>query len=165
MKNGVKPLAQRLNLTFRGSTAKFGYFWSKCFQANPSDGCRRTPDSWRCSWCHLIWTTVLLKHTVVAILELKVGSAFLHMKHPYDLVGWISLVIVLHVHKHCMQTNYQPVYNKGCKHSDNNQFPEHPYLNLLFFWAADDNFWNATFRRAYIFHQVNNFVEACCAPI
>ena len=74
-----------------------------------------------------------LRHTIVAISVLKTGSTFLHMKHPYDLVGWISLVIVLHVHKNCMRTNYHPVYNKACNHSDNNQFPERPCLNLSLF--------------------------------
>ena len=147
MKNGVKPSAQRPNLTFRGSAAIFGYFWSKCFQANPSDDAGEYSILGGAHDAISYGLQSFLRHIVVAILGLKEGSAFLHMKHPYDLVGWISLVIVLHVHKICMWTNPHLVYNKACNYSDNNQFLEHPYLNLSLFWAADDNFLECHFQK------------------
>jgi len=69
--NGVKPSVHRPNLTFGGSATKFGYFWSKYFHAYPSDGCQRTSDSWWCSWCHLMWATVLFEAYSLCNLGIK----------------------------------------------------------------------------------------------
>jgi len=87
IENGVKPSAQRPNLTFRGSATKFGYFWWKCFQANHPTDDGEYPILSDAHDVISYGRQSFLRYIVVVILGLKEGSEFLNIKHPYDLVG------------------------------------------------------------------------------
>jgi len=65
-----------------------------------------------------------LRQTVFAILGLKIGSAFWHVKPPYVPLDWSFVVIILHIHTISMQMDFHHDYNKPCNRSYNNQFSE-----------------------------------------